>query len=61
MSPLGLAHNASAPTLLPPIPIPACPRRYGFQSQRVAVWIYWHAVLLLAKGVPFFRCVLQMY
>lgn len=31
------------------------PRRFGFQPQRVAVWIYWHAVLLLAKGVPFFR------
>lgn len=28
--------------------------RFGFQPQRVAVWIYWHAVLLLAKGVPFF-------
>ncbi|KAL4448927.1 hypothetical protein ABPG77_007644 [Micractinium sp. CCAP 211/92] len=28
--------------------------RYGFQPHRVALWIYWHAVLLLWKGVPFF-------
>lgn len=28
--------------------------RYGFQSQRVAAWIYWQAVLLLCKRVPFF-------
>lgn len=37
--------------------LPRRPCRYGFQPQRVAVWIYWHAVLLLAKGVPFFGCV----
>lgn len=29
-------------------------RRYGFQPHRVALWIYWHAVLLLWKGVPFY-------
>lgn len=28
--------------------------RFGFQPQRVALWIYWHAVVLLWKGVPFF-------
>ena len=28
--------------------------RYGFQPQRVAVWIYVHAVRLLLKGVPFY-------
>jgi hypothetical protein len=28
--------------------------RYGFQPQRVAFWIYWHALLLLWKGVPFY-------
>ena len=27
---------------------------YGFQPQRVAVWIYWQAVRLLWKGVSFF-------
>ena len=29
-------------------------RRYGFQPHRVALWIYWQAVLLLWKGVPFY-------
>lgn len=28
--------------------------RYGFQPQRVAAWIYWQAVVLLRKGVPFY-------
>lgn len=28
--------------------------RYGFQPHRVALWIYWQAVLLLWKGVPFY-------
>lgn len=28
--------------------------RYGFQPQRIALWIYWHALLLLRKGVPFY-------
>ena len=28
--------------------------KYGFQPQRVALWIYWHAVCLLWKGVPFY-------
>ena len=27
--------------------------KYGFQPQRVALWIYWHAVCLLWKGVRF--------
>lgn len=27
---------------------------YGFQPHRVALWIYWHALLLLRKGVPFY-------
>jgi hypothetical protein len=29
-------------------------RRYGYEPQRVAVWIYWQALLLLRKGVPFY-------
>jgi hypothetical protein len=29
--------------------------RYGFQPHRVALWIYWHAVVLLWKGVSFYR------
>ncbi len=28
--------------------------RYGFQPQRVALYIYWHAVCLLYKGVSFY-------
>jgi DUF1365 family protein len=28
--------------------------KYGFQPQRIALWIYWHALLLLIKGVPFY-------
>ena len=28
--------------------------RYGYEPQRVAVWIYWQALLLLRKGVPFY-------
>jgi hypothetical protein len=35
-------------------PLLSC--RYGFQPHRVALWIYWHAVLLLWKGVPFYGC-----
>jgi len=27
--------------------------KYGFQPQKVALWIYWHALVLLFKGVPF--------
>ena len=37
---------------------PCLPRpllhRYGFQPHRVAFWIYWQAVVLLWKGVPFY-------
>lgn len=28
-------------------------RRYGYEPQRLAVWIYWQALQLLRKGVPF--------
>lgn len=28
--------------------------KYGFQPQRIALWIYWHALVLLWKGVPFY-------
>ncbi len=28
--------------------------RYGYEPQRVAVWIYWEALQLLRKGVPFY-------
>lgn len=28
--------------------------KYGFQPQRVALWIYWQAIVLLWKGVPFY-------
>ncbi|KAI8107379.1 hypothetical protein M9435_002410 [Picochlorum sp. BPE23] len=28
--------------------------KYGFQPQRIAAWIYWHALVLLWKGVPFY-------
>lgn len=28
--------------------------RYGFMPQRTAFWIYWQAVKLMWKGVPFF-------
>ena len=28
--------------------------KYGFQPQRIAVWIYWHALVLLWKGVSFY-------
>ncbi|GFH06945.1 plasmid partition, partial [Haematococcus lacustris] len=28
--------------------------RFGMQPQRIACWIYWHAVLLLWKGVPLY-------
>ena len=28
--------------------------KYGFQPQRIALWIYWHALLLLWKGVSFY-------
>eukprot|EP00210_Caulerpa_lentillifera_P009423 g8984.t1 len=27
---------------------------YGFQPHRVALWIYWQAVCLFKKGVPFY-------
>lgn len=37
----------------PAAPLPG-PRRYGFQPQRVAVWIYWQAVRLAFKGCPFY-------
>lgn len=46
------ATAASALSSMRPPPVDA--RRYGFQPHRVALWIYWHAVLLLAKGVPFY-------
>jgi hypothetical protein len=26
--------------------------RYGFQSHRVAIWIYWQALVLIYKGLP---------
>lgn len=28
--------------------------KYGFQPHRLAVWIYWHAIILLLKKVPFY-------
>jgi hypothetical protein len=28
--------------------------RYGFMPQRVAFWIYWQAVKLIAKGCPIY-------
>lgn len=28
--------------------------RYGFMPQRVALWIYWQAVILIAKGCPIY-------
>lgn len=28
--------------------------RYGYEPHRVALWIYWEALQLLRKGVPFF-------
>lgn len=28
--------------------------KFGFQPQRVALWIYWQAVVLLWKGVAFY-------
>jgi hypothetical protein len=28
--------------------------RYGFLPHRIALWIYWHAALLLLKGVPLY-------
>lgn len=28
--------------------------KYGFQPQRIALWIYWHALVLLWKGVSFY-------
>mmetsp|Transcript_14570 Transcript_14570/g.39446 ORF Transcript_14570/g.39446 Transcript_14570/m.39446 type:complete len:317 (-) Transcript_14570:567-1517(-) len=28
--------------------------RYGFLPQRIAAWIYWHALLLYCKGVPLY-------
>lgn len=28
--------------------------KYGFQPQRVAMWIYWQALKLLWLGVPFY-------
>lgn len=31
-----------------------CLWKYGFQPQRVALWIYWQALKLLWKGVPFY-------
>ena len=31
-----------------------CFSRYGYLPQRTALWIYWQAVVLLAKGVGFF-------
>ncbi len=30
------------------------PRRFGLQPHRIAVWIYYQAVVLLVKGVPLF-------
>ncbi|WZN64626.1 DUF1365 domain-containing protein [Chloropicon roscoffensis] len=30
-------------------------RRYGYMPQRVAVWIYWQALVLLWKGAPVFQ------
>ncbi len=54
LGPLPAPPRSCQPTRMPP-----CAHRYGFQPQRVAVWIYWHAVLLLAKGVPFFRWVVR--
>ena len=47
-------RDASAPPLPNELASLTTLLRYGFQPQRVAVWIYWQAVLLLWKGVPFF-------
>ena len=27
-------------------------RRYGFQPHRIALWIYWQALVLILKGLP---------
>lgn len=29
--------------------------RYGLQPQRIALWIYWQAMVLLAMGVPLYN------
>ena len=31
-----------------------CMCRYGFQPQRIAVWIYWQAAKLLWRGATFY-------
>ena len=31
-----------------------CLCRYGLLPHRIAFWIYWHALVLALKGVPFF-------
>jgi hypothetical protein len=28
--------------------------KYGYQPHRVAIWIYWQAIVLLWKGVPLY-------
>ena len=47
--------NPEAPELstlnFDPRAAPHC--RYGYQPQRIAVWIYWQAVRLLWRGAPF--------
>ncbi len=46
---------ASQPSNPNPIPrqktTPFHPPSYGFMPQRIAFWIYWQAVVLIAKGV----------
>ena len=56
---LGSWHSHTPPSHYLCASSPLCPStlvRYGFQPHRVALWIYWHAVLLLLKGVPLYRC-----
>jgi len=46
--------DTTAPALPNEIASVATLLQYGFQPQRVALWIYWQAVVLLWKGVKFF-------
>lgn len=42
-------RRAGGPCLCVWFPVP----RYGYLPQRVALWIYWQAAVLLWKGVAF--------
>lgn len=50
---LSLRRDTSVPSLPNEVASFKSLLKYGFQPQRVAFWIYWQAVLLLWKGVPF--------